>query len=201
MKLYRSFILFLLCLSPFAAKAQDSAVVWTLQECLDYALDNNIQLNQSRISYLSGQEDVLLAKAQLFPSLSGTVSQNYTNYPSSNAESNHHSYSGNYGLNANWTVFNGNRRRINIQQQELQNEVQELNVEQNEYDILLNLVQSYMQILYAYEAIRITENTVEVSQSERDRAIELMNAGSLSRVEVAQLESQYSSDKYQLVVA
>ncbi|MCC8197794.1 MAG: TolC family protein [Tannerellaceae bacterium] len=201
MKLYHSFVLVLLCILSFTATAQETRVVWTLQECLEYALENNIQLNQNRINYLSGQEDVLLAKAQLFPSLSGTANQNYTNYPARNSESSHHSYSGNYGVNTNWTLFNGNRRRINIQQQELQNELQELTVEQTEYDILIALVQNYMQVLYAYEAIRITENTVEVSETERDRAMQLLNAGSISRVDLAQLESQYSNDKYQLVVA
>ncbi|MCC8096863.1 MAG: TolC family protein [Tannerellaceae bacterium] len=201
MKLYHSFVLVLLCILSFTATAQETQVVWTLQECLEYALENNIQLNQNRINYLSGQEDVLLAKAQLFPSLSGTANQNYTNYPARNSESSHHSYSGNYGVNTNWTLFNGNRRRINIQQQELQNELQELTVEQTEYDILIALVQNYMQVLYAYEAIRITENTVEVSETERDRAMQLLNAGSISRVDLAQLESQYSNDKYQLVVA
>ncbi|MCD8194124.1 MAG: TolC family protein [Tannerellaceae bacterium] len=200
MRLYSYLTLSLLLLVPGIIHAQDKPDVWTLQDCLDYALEYNIQLNKNRITYLSGQEDVAQAKAQLFPSLSGSVSQGYTNYPSGRVETNH-SYSGNYSVNANWTVFDWNRRTNNLKQQKILSEVDELNVEQSEYDILISLVQTYMQVLYALEAIRITENTVEVSEAERDRARELLAAGAISRVELAQLESQYASDKYQLIVA
>lgn len=200
MRLYSYLTLSLLLLLPGIIQAQDKPDVWTLQDCLDYALEYNIQLNKNRITYLSGQEDVAQAKAQLFPSLSGSVLQGYTHYPSGRVETNH-SYSGNYSVNANWTVFDWSRRTNNLKQQKILSEVDELNVEQSEYDILLSLVQTYMQVLYAFEAIRITENTVEVSEAERDRAQELLAAGAISRVELAQLESQYASDKYQLIVA
>ena len=58
-----------------------------------------------------------------------------------------------------------------------------------------------MQVLYAMESVRINQNTVEVSTAQRDRAVELLRAGSISKVDLAQLESQLSTDKYQLVVA
>ena len=77
----------------------------------------------------------------------------------------------------------------------------ELGIEQSENDIRLSLIQTYMQVLYAMEAVRINENTVEVSTAQRDRAEELLRAGSISKVDLAQLESQLSSDKYQLVVS
>ena len=93
--------------------AQELPERWTLQTCLDYALENNIQVRQSRVSELSGLEDTELAKAQLFPSLSASVSQSFVNYPSGDATDNN-SYSGNYNLNANWTLFDGGRRTKEI---------------------------------------------------------------------------------------
>ncbi|MDR1937613.1 MAG: TolC family protein [Tannerellaceae bacterium] len=179
--------------------AQEKPGKWTLQDCLRYALEHNIQLKKSRIDRQLGEEDTRLAKAQLFPSLSASVSQNVINTPS--AGGNPTAYNGNYNLNANWTLFDGNRRANTIRQQELQDRISELSVEQNEREIQISLVQTYMQVLYASEAIRINENTVEVSQAQRDRAEELLKAGSISRVSFAQMESQYSTDKYQLVVA
>lgn len=173
---------------------------WTLQDCLDYALENNIQIKKSKITQLSGLEDTRLAKAQLFPSLSASVTQGYVNYPSADAVSNN-SYSGNYSVNANWTLFDAGRRTQTIKQQKIQNHVDELSIEQNEDDIRISLVQTYLQVMYAIEAVRINENTVEVSKAQRDRAEELLKAGSISQVDFAQLESQYSADKYQLVVA
>ena len=91
------------------AAAQDSLKVWTLGECLDYALENNIQLRQSRNDYLSGIEDTGEAKAALFPSLTASVTQGFTNYPSSNA-TDRNSYTGTYGLNAGMTLYEGGKR-------------------------------------------------------------------------------------------
>ena len=180
--------------------AQELPERWTLQTCLDYALENNIQVRQSRVSELSGLEDTELAKAQLFPSLSASVSQSFVNYPSGDATDNN-SYSGNYNLNANWTLFDGGRRTKEIKRSKLQNEVDKLSTEETEDNIQIAVVQAYLQVMYAMESVRINENTVETAKAERDRAEELYKAGSISSVDLAQLESQYSSDKYQLVVA
>lgn len=194
-------LLALLLLNGTGIYAQESQQKrWTLRECLNYALEHNIQVKKSKINSLSGGEDTKNAKAKLFPSLSASVSQNFVNYPSSDVATNN-SYTGNYGVNANWTLFDGNRRGNTIKQQELYDEVNTLSVEQSENDIQISLIQAYMQVLYAYESVRINENTVEVSKAQRDRSEELFKAGSISKVDLAQMESQYSTDKYQLVVA
>lgn len=110
-----------------SVSAQDSIKQWTLQECLDYALENNIQLQKSRNDYLSGVEDTKMAKAARLPSLSVTSSQGFTNYPSASASfsdshsgsygfSSRNSYTGTYGINAGLTLYNGGklRRRLNV---------------------------------------------------------------------------------------
>ncbi|MDH6356392.1 TolC family protein [Parabacteroides sp. PF5-9] len=199
MKQYTGILLFLLLFS-LGVKAQEKPATWTLYDCLEYALENNIQVKKSKVNLLSGKEDTEQAKAQMFPSLSGSITQGYVNYPSSDAMDNH-SYSGNYSVNANWTLIDGGRRSNTIKQQKIQNEVDALNIEQSENDIRISLVQTYMQVMYSMEAVRISENTVEVSKAQRDRAEELFKAGSISRVDLAQMESQYSTDKYQLVTA
>lgn len=99
-----------------AVAAQDSLKVWTLQTCLDYALENNIQLQQSRNDYLSGLEDTREAKAALLPSLAVSATQGYTNYPSSNAEDNN-SYTGTYGINAGLTLYEGGKLRTAVKEQ------------------------------------------------------------------------------------
>lgn len=193
-------LLIAVCTFTVALKAQEESQKWTLRSCLDYAIENNIQLKKSRVNELSGLEDTERAKAQLFPSLSASVTQGYVNYPSSDVDKNN-SYSGNYSINANLTVFDGGQRNKAIKQQKLQNEMDKLSTEQGEDDIQIAIVQTYMQVLYAMESVRINENTVETSKAQRDRAEELYKAGSISLVDFSQLESQYSTDKHQLVVA
>lgn len=183
-----------------AVHAQDDVTRWTLHDCIDYALEHNIQVRKSKVNQLSGEEDLQQYKAQLFPSLSAGTSHNYTNYPSSDVETNN-VYSGSYNVSANWTLFDGGRRVNSIRQSEIQQDVNELSVQQSENDIRLSIVQAYMQVLYAMESVRTNENTVDVSKAQRDRGEELLKAGSISRVDLAQLESQYSSDKYRLVTS
>ena len=181
-----------------AVNAQSDVTQWTLHDCLDYALEHNIQVKKSKVSKLSGEEDLQLSKAQLFPSLSAGISQNYTNYPSSDVTTNN-SYSGSYNVNASWRLFDGGRRANSIKQSEIRQDVNELLIQQSENDIRIAIIQVYMQVLYAKESVRTNENTVTVSKAQRDRGEELLKAGSVSLVDLAQLESQYSSDKYRLV--
>ena len=173
---------------------------WTLQDCLDYAIEHNIQIQQSKITYQSGQEDTKQAKAQLFPSLTASITQGFVNNPSKNVTTNN-SYTGNYAVNANWTLFDGNQRNNALKQQKLQNQIDELNIQQDARDIRVAIVQAFMQVLYAIESVNISQKTVEVSESECNRSRNLLETGSIAKVDLAQLESQLSSDRYQLVVA
>lgn len=173
---------------------------WTLQECLDYALENNIQLRQNRNDYLSGVEDTKEARAALLPSLTASTTQAYTNYPSSNVSDND-SYTGTYGVNADLVLYQGGMLRTTVRRQQLQNRIDALTVEEAENDIRLALVEAYMQALYASEAVEIAVSTAEVSRAQRDRAREMWRTGSISKVDFAQIESQYVSDEYQVVVA
>lgn len=182
------------------ATAQEASKTWTLQECLDYAYQNNIQVGQSRNNQLSGIEDTKQAKAALFPSLVASTTQSYTNYPSSEVTDNN-SYTGTYGITAGMTIFEGGKLRTEVKRQKVQNQMDALSVEESVNDIRIAIVQAYMQCLYAADAVRINRSTAEASKAQRDRAEEMLRTGSISRVDFAQLQSQYSSDEYQIVVA
>lgn len=183
-----------------SAAAQEAPKTWTLQECLDYAYENNIQVRQSRNTHLSGIEDTKQAKAALFPLLTASTTQSYTNYPSSEVADNN-SYTGTYGITAGMTIFEGGKLRTAVKRQKVQNQMDALSVEESVNDIRIAIVQAYMQCLYAADAVRINRSTAEASKAQRDRAEEILRAGSISRVDFAQLQSQYSSDEYQVVVA
>ena len=182
------------------ATAQEASKTWTLQECLDYAYQNNIQVRQSRNNQLSGIEDTKQAKAALFPSRGASTTQSYTNYPSSEVTDNN-SYTGTYGITAGMTIFEGGKLRTEVKRQKVQNQMDALSVEESVNDIRIAIVQAYMQCLYAADAVRINRSTAEASKAQRDRAEEMLRTGSISRVDFAQLQSQYSSDEYQIVVA
>ena len=186
--------------------------VWTLQECLDYALANNIQLQQKRITAASDHEDVLQSKAALFPSVSFSTNQNASWRPfaettinlaggTMTTNSNTVSYNGSYGINANWTVWNGNRNTNTIKQNKLPEKIAELGVEQQANTIQEQIAQLYVQILYETEAVNVCREIIKSSMMQRDRAKTMVEVGSLARVDLVQLEAQVSQDEYSLVSA
>lgn len=182
------------------AWSQEKPDAWDLKSCIEYARKQNIQIRQSRLSLDESLENTLSAKAQRLPSLSFSSAHNYVNRPRTET-GDKNTYSGSYGLNSSMVLYQGGQLKKNLQQMELQNQVQALTVEEAENNIELAITQAFVQVLYAGEAVKINENTVEVSESQRNRGEELMKAGSLSKADFAKLESQYTSDKYQLVVA
>lgn len=187
-------------LMSLSVVAQEKPEVWNLKSCIDYARLHNIQIRKSRIALDESLENTKEAKAQLLPSLSFSSAHNYINRPRPEA-GDKNSYTGSYDLSSTVTLFQGGKLKKNLQQMDLQNQVQELAIQESEDNIELAITQAFLQLLYANEAVKMNENTVEVSQAQRDRGKELMNAGSLSQADFAQLEAQYTSDKYQLVVA
>ena len=84
MKQISSLLLSCLLLLPAGMNAEEDAPKqWTLRDCIDYALENNITIQRNRISAESAQEDVKTAKADFLPSLSGNISQRVVNRPNS----------------------------------------------------------------------------------------------------------------------
>lgn len=186
--------------------------VWTLHECLDYALANNIQLQQKKIAVASDHEDVRQSKAALFPSASFSTNQNVSWRPfaestinltngSMTTNRNNVTYNGSYGINANWTVWNGNRNINTIKQNKLTERMAEMEVEQQANNIQEQIAQLYVQILYEAEAVHVCEEILKASEMQRDRAQTMVDVGSLARVDLVQLEAQVSQDQYSLVQA
>ena len=197
--------------SPLSSMAQESKV-WTLNDCIRYALEQNIQLQQNRLSLEESKVDVKTAKAALFPSLSFSTGHNVMNRPYQEtssmvsgteiiSSSSKTSYTGNYGLDAQWTVWNGGRRLKTIKQQQLAQETAELTVAEQENNLQEQITQLYVQILYATESVQINEGTLELSKAQYERGKELLAAGEISKIELAQLESQVISYIYQFVTA
>lgn len=191
--------------------AQDNKT-WSLQDCIDYALEKNIQLQQDKLSLEEADVDVKSAKASLFPSLSFSTGHNLVNRPYQETSAtvsgteiitsdNNNTYNGSYSLSAQWTLWNGGQRLNNIKQQKTNKEIAGLSVAETENMLQEEITKLFVQILYANESVEINKNTLEVSEATYKRAVELFNEGSLSKSDVAQLEAQASNDKYQLVTA
>lgn len=192
--------------------AQEASKQWSLQDCINYALEKNIKLQQDKIALEESDVDVKTAKASLFPSLSFNTGHNVINRPYQQNSStvsgteiissdNKTTYNGNYSLSAQWTLWNGGRRLNNIKQQKTARDIASLSVTETEKMLQEEITKLFVQILYADESVKINKSTLETSEANFKRGEELFKEGSISKADLAQLESQVGNDKYQLVTS
>lgn len=176
-------------------------------------MSQNISVRKSRIAAAESAVDLKTARAALFPDLSFSSGHSVVNRPyqettnsivsGSNIIStgNRTSYTGSYGLNASWTLYNGGRLTNAVKQEKLNTRVADLEVSVSENSIRESIAQLYMQILYASEAVAINESTLELSAAQLERGQRLLEAGSIAKSDLAQLQAQADADRYQLVAA
>lgn len=191
------------------AKTNAEAREWTLDECLSYAIQNNIQIQKSLISERQGQEDLKQAKAALWPSLNANIHQgvNFRPFPESYTDgsgltyniSDKVTYQGSYGINANWTIWDGGVNRKNIEAQEIQNELTSLSTSQKQLAIQEQIAQLYTQIMYCQEAGKVNEQLLATAQKQYDRGIQLKQQGQIAKADLAQLEAQVAACQYNVV--
>lgn len=200
--------LFLLSLSTECVAKQ-----WSLRDCIDYALANNIQLQKAKIKEYSALEDVKQSQAALLPSLNLSTSQNvnYTPWPQQGratvADGYVQSsvdkvyYNGSYSLSGNWTVWNGNKNRNNVKLNKVAAEQARLDSATTANNVLEQIAQLYVQILYSNEAIAVTKESLKTSQTNEQRGKTMIEVGKMSKADLAQLTAQRAQDEYAIVEA
>ena len=193
--------------------AQTKTKAWTLKECVDYAMQNNITLQKARLQQQSAKEDVSQSKAALLPSLNASTSHNFAYRPwqssgittvtngTVNTKVEKTSYNGSYGLNASWTVWNGNRNRNQVKLNKLSEERADLEIQETANSIQEKIAQLYVQILYLIEAVKVDEASLETAKKNEDRGREMVDVGMMSKADLSQLTSQRSTDEYNIVSA
>lgn len=203
----------LAALLMLAMSTECQAKQWSLKDCIDYALTNNIQLQKAKIQELTALEDVKQSQAALLPSLNLSTSQNvnYTPWPQQGratvADGYVQSsvdkvyYNGSYSLSGNWTVWNGNKNRNNVKLNKVAAEQARLDSATTANNVLEQIAQLYVQILYSNEAIAVTKESLKTSQTNEQRGKTMIEVGKMSKADLAQLTAQRAQDEYAIVEA
>ena len=186
---------------------------WTLQDCIDYAMENNITLLKSQLQKRSATEDLKGAKAALLPTVSASTNQSlgyqpwkdtgmsYVTNGTVNTKVDKTSYNGSYSLSGQWTVWNGNRNINTIKLDQLSEEQAELQSQETANSIQERIAQIYAQILYLDENVKVNEQMLETSQKNEERGQEMVAVGKMSKADLAQLSAQRANDEYSIVEA
>ena len=183
---------------------------WTLDECIKYAMQNNITIRKNRVAEETGVATLKQNQSALWPSVSFSTSHNMTYRPMEGGTArseggevvvanNKVSYNGSYGINMNWTVWNGGVNYKTVEQQKLQNEINKLATETSELTIQEQIVQLYVQIMYTREAVKVNEELVKVAEAQYNRGVQMQKQGQMARADVIQLEAQLQDAKYDII--
>lgn len=197
----------LIAAAPLATQAKQ----WSLKDCIDYALANNISLQKTQLTKASAQEDYLQSKAALLPSLNASTNQsvNYTPWVASGISSDGFSrasidkvyYNGTYSVAGNYTIWNGNKNKNQVKLNKLVAEAAELDSATQAVELQEQIATLYVQILYFTEAIQVNKESYKSSLENEERGKEMVKIGKMSQADLAQLTAQRAQDEYNIVQA
>jgi len=179
--------------------------VWSLQDCINYALENNITIKDASLNMNLAAVDYSKAKSSRLPNLFGSATQSFSSGntidPITSDYVTDQINSTNMGIISSITLFQGKQINNQIQQNKilLAQSVFLEEVEKN--NIVLNLLETYLQTLYSKESISIAENNLMASEKEVLRASARLDAGSIALNDYTEAQSQAASNKYAVIVA
>lgn len=184
---------------------------WTLKECINYALENNISLQKTQIKKASANEDYLQSKAALLPSLSASSNQNisYTPWVTSGISGEGFTkssvdkvyYNGSYSVTGNYVIWNGNKNRNQVKLNKLTYEAAALDSATQAQNLQEQIATLYIQICYSTEAIKVNQESYKSSLENENRGKEFVKNGKMSQADLAQLTAQRAQDEYNIVAA
>ena len=192
-------------LLSLGAKCSFAQKVWTLKECVDYALLHNISIKQSEISTELSHVNYVQNATNMLPSVNGSISHTY-NYgrsvdPFSYTFTTEQIQSDNFSLNTNITLFNGFQMQNTLRESKLSYLAGRYDLEKIRNDISLNVVSAYLQILYSNDLLTAATNRVDEFTKQRDRTKLLTDAGSLTKSSFLDAEAQLATEEYNRVSA
>ena len=188
------FVMALLCCLSIDAQKK-----WTLDDCINYAMENSVSMKLAKIKKHSAQEDALQSKAALLPTLTANTSQGGGYSPFDNTAANKVYYNGSYGVNAQWTVWNGWQNTNTARVSKLTEEQADLSIDVTANSLQEQITKLYVQILYTAEAIEVNRQNLETSKKNEERGQQMVEVGKMSKADLAQLTAQRVASEYSIV--
>ena len=210
--MYKLFISALVALLIFtSANAQQK--VWSLQECMDYAIENNLQVQQQELDLLDADIDIQNAKGSLLPNLSAGASNTWNNginqvfiqsaaNPFGQTERRRQTIrNSQYNINSNIPIYNGLQNYNRIQQAKLQKIASQYNIDRLKDDIRINIANTYLQILLEQENLAVLEAQNDITLEQINRTQQLIDAGNLPKGDILELKANEATNIQNIAVA
>jgi len=194
------FSIFLLTVSTLTF----SQTPWNLKQCIEYALENNIQVKQQELNVKMNENQLTRAKYNAFPNLNASANHNYSfgraiDYGSNTVSQDLEATS--FSINSSVSLFNGFQIKNTKKQEQLNLSAALSDVEKLKNNIALNIAAAYLQILFNQEMLETAESQKALTMLQVERTRQLVNAGSLPERNLLEIEAQLASDEMQIVNA
>lgn len=175
---------------------------WDLRECINYALENNIQIQQQSINTDYNGNELQQAKNNRLPSLTGGLSNSFNFGRSLQYDNTYANYNSNQtagSLSANVTLWNGFILKNSIDKADFDLKASLADLDKAKDDIMLYIAAAYLEILFAEELVQVAEDQLGVTKLQIDRTGKLVDAGSLAKGSLLEIEAQLANEELTLV--
>ena len=211
MRLHKFFLVFtygvIFCGNLFSQEntQPDLSKPWTLQQCVEYALVNNLQIKQSELNVQMSQVNLLQSKGNTLPSVNGNVSHSYnfgrTIDPFTNSFASDKVLSDNFSVSGSITLFSGFQNLNTILENNYNYLAAKYDLEKMRNDISINIATIYLQILFNDELLAIAQGQVDITKQQVSRIQKLVDAGALPKSNLYDIQAQLASEELNVVNA
>ncbi len=195
----------IVCIFLLSAITLSAQKKWSLEECINYAKEHNIDILRQELQNQSLEEDITIAKGNYFPDFSFNASEGvrFTRgaFDASTGITTSSSNSTSFGFSSGMTLFNGNRNKYTLQQAKIAAQKGEIDIDRIALDISLDITNAYLQVLFNKELLGIREEQEIISKQEVERLTKLYEAILKSKSELLQIKSTHASDIKELAIA
>ncbi|MFJ1261415.1 TolC family protein [Capnocytophaga canis] len=177
--------------------------LWTLEDCINHALEKNISIKQSEIDLSASDVDKLQARGAFVPSLNSNMTYSLNEgkniNPVTNQFENTFFQSASGGVNMDMTLFAGLRNWRQLKRAELGRMAAQYNLEKMKDDIVLMVINAYLDVLSNKEQLKNLKIQSKISKQQLERTKDLIEAGSLPKGDVYEAESQVFAQEQQII--
>jgi outer membrane protein len=193
-KMIGAVVLVMLITMPARAQVKE----WTLTDCIDYALRENITVRKADLNTTIGEISLQQTKNNRLPSVSSSIGHDFS-WKKSNSDTVNTSTS--FGINSGVTLFSGFELKNNIKKAEINYEALKYSSQETKESISLSLLNAYLQVLYAEEKVLSSEEQVNSTAEELKLAEARYKLGGIANSDYLEVKAQYASQKQTLATA
>jgi outer membrane protein len=179
--------------------------LWSLEKCVTYAFDNNLTIKQSKLDVMNAEHDLLQSKLNMVPSLNSSAGLNFgwgrSPDPATNIYLTQQTQNTFFGINSEVTLFQGLQQINYVRQLQFDYLARKYDSDKIKNDMSLFIAASYLSILFNLELLDNAQRLLDVTQAQVERTSKQVEAGTLPKGNLYDLEAQAAADEANLVTA